>query len=1182
MGTASGLTRFDGIHFYTFLSDKSDSLGLVENYINNIFPFNNDIILITTSSGYLIEYRYSTGKFVNLSINKDIRKIKWRRGFRMRNGEIWYSTDNGVALLNQNLKNAAEIPISFSHKEKTQSYAVHDIVEDESGNFWLGTFTQQLIYFDRKTNIFSQPFYPQIPLCQIHNLKMSVDGFTLFGASAGKGLLVINTKTKTIKSIIPSENKTLWDNITSVIEIKLGELLLGTPTGLIKYNLSSGLIRTYKANEGGKSSLIDNNIFQLHQTTDGVVWISTSLGVQSTNFRERLFEKFSQSPFSDSTNEITFAQFVIQYSNDILIFGHGKGLSFFNKKKQTNLNVQMKNQKANFETITPFCGLLDGNILWVGTWGGGLYRLKLKELNGNIVVISQEQFVENINGKYQLKNNYIKHLSKDYFGNLLVSTWGGGLFLIDEREVSKNSPQIENIKLIVSGKEQSGFINFCLIDSFNNYWISTGDALLKSAGNLNEFIKVNTPKIRSKSDFYPFGFLIKEGKTIILGSYNGIYQIQIQNKENYTFKELYTATGSTVSQIIVTPRRDVWFLSDKGEVGCFREKSQTISTFDLNKEVDGFQPSYGIASMEMNGRLYFSGMTGFVSFHPDSIIISERNNLCRITGVILGGDNRKSVLKDALVLEKINMDYDNPGIKILFSSMNLINPNRHKYRYRLLGSDSVWNLTEQKPEVTYPRLAPGNYTFEAQASTEDGNWNTVPALLYISVAPPFYNKIWFRVSVFVSFFTIIILLSRRKLAMLRKEKEQQENFTRKLIETQEAERAKVARELHDSLGQNLLVLKNLLGLYKKKTKSNDEDIDSISDIISQSIDEVRTISSALHPHQLTRFGLNSALITMIEKVSSSSNIKIEFQKPEEKIYLGPKTSITLYRIIQEGLNNIIKHSRATEAIVSIKLIDKNLEVIVADNGKGFNENPETGSGIFNMKERISLIGGSMEIKSVLNEGTRLIFDHTLFREGLLRIINQFEEYSVIDVAVNGADAEEKILNLKPDIAILDNSMPLKSGIEVIGSLKEKNSITLCVILTMHTEESYLEDALQNGAKGYLLKDSTIDEIFECLQAITDGRYFISSKLTNYLVKKTNYSESETRFSEIINSLTFTEIKVLKLLSQKKTSTQIAEELFISYRTVQKHRQNITTKLGLQGYNQLLFFATENEKKLKNL
>ncbi|NUN09140.1 MAG: response regulator transcription factor [Ignavibacteriaceae bacterium] len=209
-------------------------------------------------------------------------------------------------------------------------------------------------------------------------------------------------------------------------------------------------------------------------------------------------------------------------------------------------------------------------------------------------------------------------------------------------------------------------------------------------------------------------------------------------------------------------------------------------------------------------------------------------------------------------------------------------------------------------------------------------------------------------------------------------------------------------------------------------------------------------------------------------------------------------------------------------------------------------------------------------------------DHTLFREGLIRILSQFEDYSVIDVAVNGRDAEEKILSQKPDIAILDNSMPVKSGIEVIASLKELNSKTLCVILTMYTEEAYLEDAMQSGAKGYLLKDSTIDEISECLQEITEGRYFVSSKLTNYLIRRMSYPRSESHIHGLVNSLTPAELQVLKLLSQKKTSTQIAEELFISYRTVQKHRQNISAKLGLQGYNQLLFFATENEKKLKNL
>lgn len=209
-------------------------------------------------------------------------------------------------------------------------------------------------------------------------------------------------------------------------------------------------------------------------------------------------------------------------------------------------------------------------------------------------------------------------------------------------------------------------------------------------------------------------------------------------------------------------------------------------------------------------------------------------------------------------------------------------------------------------------------------------------------------------------------------------------------------------------------------------------------------------------------------------------------------------------------------------------------------------------------------------------------DHTLFREGIVRILETLGGYRVIGTAANGAEAEEQILSRAPDIAILDISMPRKSGIEVAKALQGAGSRCLTVILTMYTEEGYLEQAMQSGVKGYLLKDSTIEEISLCLAAITEGKYYVSAKLTDYLVQHLHYKKAAGQIAALLQKLSPAEQQVLRLLAQKKTSTQIAEEIFISYRTVQKHRQNISAKLDLQGYNRLVFFATENRKEIEAL
>jgi DNA-binding NarL/FixJ family response regulator len=217
--------------------------------------------------------------------------------------------------------------------------------------------------------------------------------------------------------------------------------------------------------------------------------------------------------------------------------------------------------------------------------------------------------------------------------------------------------------------------------------------------------------------------------------------------------------------------------------------------------------------------------------------------------------------------------------------------------------------------------------------------------------------------------------------------------------------------------------------------------------------------------------------------------------------------------------------------------------------------------------------------------TRKIFladDHTLFREGIIKILQSNCNNIIIGTAKDGVEALEKIRLLQPDIAIIDIEMPSRSGLQVVKSLREENLKTLFIVLTMYNNEEYLEEAMTNGVKGYLLKDSTVEEICECIDNVLDGKYFISAKLTNHLIKNAKLNIQEKDFETQLNKLTQMEKQVLKLLSDKKTSTQIGEELFISYRTVQKHRQNISIKLGFSGYNKLLLFAVENRKILQNL
>lgn len=206
-------------------------------------------------------------------------------------------------------------------------------------------------------------------------------------------------------------------------------------------------------------------------------------------------------------------------------------------------------------------------------------------------------------------------------------------------------------------------------------------------------------------------------------------------------------------------------------------------------------------------------------------------------------------------------------------------------------------------------------------------------------------------------------------------------------------------------------------------------------------------------------------------------------------------------------------------------------------------------------------------------------DHPLFRQGMLRVLEHDADISVLGETGNGKDALRLVLEKKPDIAVLDISMPGMEGIDVVKeAMKDNSCSTEFVILTMYQEEAYFTEAMDAGVKGYLLKDSAPSDILACIQSVADGIPYVSPLVSHYLVRRTTRRQPRNA-KPSIDDLTAQERRVLKLLSQNKTSREIAGDLGISIRTVQHHRNNICTKLNLEGYNKLLQFALENRSSL---
>lgn len=185
-------------------------------------------------------------------------------------------------------------------------------------------------------------------------------------------------------------------------------------------------------------------------------------------------------------------------------------------------------------------------------------------------------------------------------------------------------------------------------------------------------------------------------------------------------------------------------------------------------------------------------------------------------------------------------------------------------------------------------------------------------------------------------------------------------------------------------------------------------------------------------------------------------------------------------------------------------------------------------------------------------------------------------YKVCDMCNNGITAFNVIQSLSPDIAILDVNMPGLDGLEISEKIQKLRLKTRVILLTMHNERSLYLKAIECGVFGYLLKNFSSQELEACLKAVSTNQHYASSYLENELIHRSNSDRNN-----ILECLTFTERKILELVSQQKNTRQIAELLFSSEKTIEGHRRNIIEKLKLpKEKNQLLIWAVEHRELFK--
>jgi signal transduction histidine kinase/ligand-binding sensor domain-containing protein len=481
--------------------------------------------------------------------------------------------------------------------------------------------------------------------------------------------------------------------------------------------------------------------------------------------------------------------------------------------------------------------------------------------------------------------------------------------------------------------------------------------------------------------------LYEDGTSVLwIGTYSlGLYRLESGKLTH--FMDSNGLSTNSVFQILEDDKGYLWL---SGRSGIHRVKKQELNAFSAGEQTflisTAFGTTDGMISVECSGagqptgikakdgKLWFPTSDGLavldplaaqVNPHPPPVLIEDA--LVDGRGIARGG---------AATLGPGQLSLD-----IQYTALSFIKSGQIRFRYRMEGLDPDWIDAGARRTAYYTRIPPGNYTFRVIAANSDGVWNTEGARLAVRVLPPFYQTWWFEVAASLAAVTLIVAAWRYRVSQLERAQAIQQAFSRQLIASQEEERKRIAAELHDSLGQRLVIVRNLALFFLRaqgETAVNSGKLRSIEEISAEAalaIDETREISYNLRPFQLDRLGLTKAIQGIVRTASAASATSFSLELDNIDDVFPEELRIYFFRIVQESVNNIVKHAQATEVCIQVKRTADQLLLTIRDNGRGFtpgtakSESERGGFGITGMAERARALGGELTVQAAPARGT---------------------------------------------------------------------------------------------------------------------------------------------------------------------------------------------------------------------
>lgn len=919
LATLDGLVRFDGVRFRIF--NKNNTPGLGSNRFTRSLVDKHNDLWVGTEVGSIT--RYHNGSFQDFPINRDTTRPIWNIALD-RDGELLVLGEDGIVRWNGN----AFEPFRAIATENQSSI----LLWGKDGRFWYSVNKTLYGSANGKLKTFELP--PSERNSTISSLFEDSRG-RVWVATANVGLFVLEHDS--LKPFTFPGDPLIADAAIRV-EDHDGNLwgVSGRGAVVIAPNGTSTVLTN-------KEGLSDNSLTSVFADIEGNVWIGTylkglnRLNRQSIRFyttQDGLGANTVYPIFQDRDDSVWLGGMLTQYAGGIF--------------------RQITGPERYLKAVTSIEQDRSGRM-WFGYWGGVFFRE-----NG---AVSEFTDTLGVHGGYL-------DIHQDRHGAIWFAS-DKGLFRWAENKVtlftSNDGLPGNDVKVIMESRD-------------GTLWFGTYGGLAKFAnGKFTPFTAADglaSNLVRS---------LYEDADGVIwIGSYDGgLTRLKEGKFTRFTSREGLFNDG--VFQILEDSRRNLWMSCNRGiyrvakqQLNDFAEgKVARIESIALGKadglletECNGGQQPSGIRARD--GKLWFPTQGGVAVIDPESIRTNPLPPPVLIESAQIDGQTVK-------IDQPIQVEPGKNNLEIAYTGLSFIKPEFVKFRYRLDGLQTDWVEAGSRRVAYFSYLPPGTYTFQVIAANADGIWNMTGATVQVIVRPPFYRTWWFWVLTVVIIAAAAYVFYRRRVDRLERSRRAQEDFSRRLLASQEQERQRIAAELHDSIGQSLLVIKNravfALGDLTEPEIVK-EQLEELSLSATGAIEECREISYNLRPYQIERFGLTKTLKAIFQRMSQVTEIETAIDMESLDGLFTADAETNIYRIVQENVNNIIKHSSATAAGLNTTVRGRAVTITIRDNGSGFDRRSiptdpakKGGFGLVGMAERVRMLGGVLHIDTEPGNGT---------------------------------------------------------------------------------------------------------------------------------------------------------------------------------------------------------------------